>query len=64
MTLGWAAISNVFETKDLVAFHCRGLNYYVPKDLIGDKETQEQMIELWSSWQKAAETSAIAMNFA
>ena len=64
MKIGWSAISGVFETKDLVAFYCRGLNYYVPKYLIGDKETQKQMIELWSSWQKAAETSAIAKNFA
>ena len=64
MKIGWSAISGVFETKDLVAFYCRGLNYYVPKYLIGDKETQKQMIELWSNWQKAAETSAIAKNFA
>lgn len=63
-TIDWSAISSVFETKDLIAFHCRGLNYYIPKDLVGDKETQKQMIELWSNWQKAAETSPIAKNFA
>lgn len=64
MKIGWAAISGVFETKDLIAFYCRGINYYIPKDLIGDRETQKQMIELWSNWQKAAETSPIAKNFA
>jgi len=62
-TIKWSAISGVFSTRDLIVFHCRGLNYYIPKSVIGDKSQQSVVLETCSAWQEAAKSDKTAKVF-
>lgn len=61
--IAWSAIGGVYETKDFVAFHCRGLNYFIARDIIGGEAEQSAFLTTCKTWQKSAQGDPIAKAF-
>lgn len=61
--IDWTAITGVHTTKSLIAFYCRGLQYYIPREAIGDLAAQEALIAACRAWQTSSKTGSTAKVF-
>ena len=58
----WSAIGGVFETKDYLAFYCRGLVYTIPAELL-EGDNRASLFATCKAWQAAAQGHRTAKAF-
>lgn len=52
----WSAISSLEQTPSYIGLLCKGLFYYLPREVIGDTASQNQFISQCQLWMENAKT--------